>query len=79
MQSRTYGNVGPEQIQSFDRMIGPEGKELAIGRGTSREGAEIFAKRCEVYHGKNGEAGQSGVSHSAVPASFIRAPLKITK
>ena len=44
-------------IQNFDRMIGPEGKELPAGRGTSKEGAEIFAKRCEICHGKNGENG----------------------
>jgi cytochrome c len=60
-QPRLYPNVGaplsPADIQSFDRMIGPEGKELPPGRGTVREGAEIFAKRCEVCHGKNGENG----------------------
>ena len=54
-------NVGTplsqEEIKSFDFMIGPEGKELPSGRGTAKEGAEIFAKRCEVCHGKNGENG----------------------
>ena len=58
---RVYPNVGTPlsqaDIQSFDRMIGPEGKELPSGRGTVKEGAEIFAKRCEVCHGKNGENG----------------------
>ena len=43
-------NVGTplsqEEIQSFDFMIGPEGKELPPGRGTAKEGAAIFAKRC---------------------------------
>jgi mono/diheme cytochrome c family protein len=56
-----YGNVGTPlsqaEIQRFDRMIGPEGKELPAGHGTSKEGAEIFAKRCEVCHGVNGENG----------------------
>jgi cytochrome c len=45
------------EIQSFDRMIGPEGKELPVGRGTAQEGAAIFARRCEICHGKNGENG----------------------
>jgi cytochrome c len=58
---RTYPDVGtplsPQEIQRFDRMIGPEGKELPVGRGTSKEGAVIFAQRCEVCHGKNGENG----------------------
>src|SRR5258705_1838527 len=58
---RVYPNVGTPlsqaDIQSFDRMIGPEGKELPPGRGTVKEGAEVYAKRCEVCHGKNGETG----------------------
>jgi len=58
---RVYPNVGTPltqaEIQSFDRMIGPEGKELPPGRGTVKEGAEVFAKRCELCHGKNGENG----------------------
>jgi cytochrome c len=60
-QPRAYPDVGTPlnqaEIQSFDRMIGPEGKELPPGRGTAKEGAEIFARRCEVCHGKNGEHG----------------------
>ncbi len=59
-QSPKY-NVGTplsqEEIQSFDFMIGPEGQELPAGRGTAKEGAVIFAKRCEVCHGQNGEKG----------------------
>jgi S-disulfanyl-L-cysteine oxidoreductase SoxD len=58
---RVYPNVGTPlsqaDIQSFDRMIGPEGKELPSGRGTVKEGTELFAKRCAVCHGKNGEDG----------------------
>jgi mono/diheme cytochrome c family protein len=60
-QSRAYPNVGTplgeKEIQAFDRIIGPEGKELPVGRGTAKEGSEIFAKRCEICHGKNGENG----------------------
>ena len=60
-QPRAHPDVGTPlsqaEIQSFDRMIGPEGKELPPGRGTAKEGAEIFATRCEVCHGKNGENG----------------------
>jgi S-disulfanyl-L-cysteine oxidoreductase SoxD len=54
-------NVGTplsqDEIKSFDFMIGPEGKELPAGSGTAKDGAVIFAKRCEVCHGKNGENG----------------------
>ena len=62
------------EIQNFDHMIGPEGKELPVGRGTAKEGAEIFAKRCEVCHGKNGE---NGITHHLVagqPGKPYRGP-----
>jgi S-disulfanyl-L-cysteine oxidoreductase SoxD len=59
-QSPKY-NVGTplsqEEIRSFDFMLSPEGKELPPGHGTSKEGSVIFAKRCEVCHGQNGEKG----------------------
>jgi len=54
------------EIQNFDRMIGPKGTELPVGHGTSKEGAVIFAKRCEVCHGKNGE---NGITHHLVAGS----------
>src|SRR5438309_12057481 len=54
-------NVGTplsqEEIKSFDFMIGPQGQALPVGRGTAKDGAVIFAKRCEVCHGQNGEKG----------------------
>jgi S-disulfanyl-L-cysteine oxidoreductase SoxD len=59
-QSPDY-NVGTplsqEEIKRFDFMIGPEGQQLPAGHGTAKEGAVIFAKRCEVCHGKNGQSG----------------------
>ena len=53
-----FGTPLPQdEIKKFDFMIGPEGKELPAGRGTAKEGAMVFAKRCEVCHGPNGERG----------------------
>ena len=49
--------LGQEEIKSFDFMIGPEGQALPPGHGTAKEGAAVFAKRCEVCHGQNGEKG----------------------
>ena len=58
---RAFPDVGTPlsqaEIQGFDHMIGPEGKELPAGRGTAKEGAVVFAKRCEVCHGQNGQNG----------------------
>jgi S-disulfanyl-L-cysteine oxidoreductase SoxD len=49
--------LGQVEIQGFDRIIGPEGKELPAGRGTAKEGATVYAQRCEICHGVNGEGG----------------------
>ena len=60
-QSQPRLNLGTplsqEEIKSFDFMVGPDGKELPAGRGTAKEGAAVFAKRCQVCHGQNGEGG----------------------
>src|SRR5215469_4836573 len=78
-QSPKY-NVGTplsqEEIRSFDFMISPEGKELPPGHGTAKEGAAIFAKRCEVCHGKNGENGVLRRLVLGSPANPYRGPFK---
>jgi S-disulfanyl-L-cysteine oxidoreductase SoxD len=78
-QSPKY-NVGTplsqEEIRSFDFMIGPEGKELPPGHGTAKEGAEVFAKRCEVCHGKNGENGVLRRLVLGSPGKPFRGPFK---
>lgn len=81
-QSRTY-NVGTplsqEEIRSFDFLVGPEGKELPPGHGTAKEGAEIFAKKCAVCHGKNGEGGAVQRLVLGSPGNPHRGPFKDTE
>ena len=78
-QSPTY-NVGTplsqEEIRDFDFMLGPEGKELPPGRGTAKEGAVIYAKRCEVCHGQNGERGVLRRLVLGSPGKPYRGPFK---
>jgi len=78
-QSPTY-NVGTplsqEEIRDFDFMLGPEGKELPPGRGTAKEGAAVFAKRCEVCHGQNGERGVLRRLVLGSPGKPYRGPFK---
>ena len=61
-QAPNYKNVGraptPDEIQAWDRAVGPAGKELPAGSGTAKEGAEIFADKCAVCHGPAGEGSQ---------------------
>jgi S-disulfanyl-L-cysteine oxidoreductase SoxD len=78
-QSPQY-NVGTplsqEEIQSFDFMIGPAGQGLPAGSGTAKEGAAIFAKRCEVCHGQNGEKGVLRRLVLGAPGKPFRGPFK---
>jgi len=60
-QSPTYG-VGrtptAEELRTLDISIGPAGEELPPGRGTPKEGAQVFEKQgCGVCHGEAGVGG----------------------
>src|SRR5712671_495508 len=73
-------NVGTplsqEEIKNFDNMIGPQGQQLPAGHGTAKEGAVVFAKRCEVCHGKNGESGVLRRLVLGKPGAPFRGPFK---
>ena len=61
--SATYG-VGrtptAEELRALDISIGPDGAELPPGRGTAKEGAQLFAsKGCAACHGANGTGGKA--------------------
>src|ERR1700720_4852314 len=61
--AQTYG-VGrtptPEEIRRMDISIGPTGEELPPGRGTAKEGAQVFElKGCIACHGPAGLAGMA--------------------
>ena len=60
-QSPTYG-VGrtptAEEIRTLDISIGPTGEELPPGRGTAKEGADVYKQKgCAVCHGAGGIGG----------------------
>lgn len=58
---RAYSNVGrtptPEEIQNLGVIVDPSGKNLPAGKGTVKEGQELYAKQCAACHGKTGEGG----------------------
>ena len=67
-QSGTYG-VGrtptPEEIRKWDISIGPTGEELPPGRGTAKEGAQVYrAKGCAGCHGATGIEGKAPILKS---------------
>jgi S-disulfanyl-L-cysteine oxidoreductase SoxD len=60
-QSPTYGvgrTPSAEEIRAWDISIGPTGAELPSGRGTAKEGAQLYAQKgCAGCHGKTGTEG----------------------
>ena len=47
----------PQEIQTADNVVGPMGRELRPGRGTARDGAPLFARKCAFCHGAEGQGG----------------------
>ena len=62
-QSPTYGvgrTPSAEEIRAWDISIGPTGEELPPGRGTAKEGAQVYVKTgCAGCHGKTGTGGSA--------------------
>ena len=49
-----------EDLRSLDISISPDGEELPAGRGTPKEGAQLFtSKGCAACHGANGTGGRA--------------------
>src|SRR5438128_12336933 len=61
LAQRAYSNIGrtpsQEEIQSLGVIVDPSGKNIPAGKGTAKEGAELYAKQCAACHGKTGEGG----------------------
>ncbi len=47
----------PAEISALDIDVMPDGTGLPPGSGTVPRGAELYAERCEVCHGENGQDG----------------------
>jgi S-disulfanyl-L-cysteine oxidoreductase SoxD len=67
-QSPMYG-VGrtptPAELRAWDISIGPTGEELPPGRGTAKEGAQVYrAKGCAGCHGATGIEGRAPILKS---------------
>jgi mono/diheme cytochrome c family protein len=63
-QTASYKNIGraptKEEIEAWDLSIGPDGKGLPPGQGTAKDGAPIFAAKCAVCHGDEGQGAKIG-------------------
>jgi mono/diheme cytochrome c family protein len=79
-QPATFG-IGrpatPAEIAALDIDVGPDGVGLPPGRGTSADGAPIYAARCAGCHGKTGKEGPNDVLVGRLPGDafpFARDP-----
>jgi S-disulfanyl-L-cysteine oxidoreductase SoxD len=66
-QSATYGvgrTPSAEEIRAWDISIGPTGEELPTGRGTAKEGAQIYRAKCAGCHGATGIEGKAPILKS---------------
>ena len=67
----------PAEIAALDIDVGPDGAGLPPGRGTSADGAPIYAARCAGCHGKTGKEGPNDVLVGRLPGDafpFARDP-----
>jgi len=59
--SPTYGvgsTPSAEEIRAWDISVGPTGTELPPGRGTAKEGAQVYVRKgCAGCHGATGTGG----------------------
>jgi mono/diheme cytochrome c family protein len=65
------------EIAALDIDVGPDGAGLPPGRGTSADGAPIYAARCAGCHGKTGKEGPNDILVGRVPGDafpFARDP-----
>ena len=60
-QSPTYGvgrTPSADEIRAWDISVGPTGAELPPGRGTAKDGAQVYVQKgCAGCHGKTGTEG----------------------
>jgi len=57
-QAQTYGlgTIPTEtELAALDTLVDPQGRLLPDGQGTAIEGTPMFAQRCVMCHGPNGE------------------------
>src|SRR5258708_17745091 len=80
-QGPTYGvgrTPSAQEIRALDISIGPTGEELPPGKGTAKEGAQVYrAKGCAGCHGAAGIGGTAPQLKSQEPKDthpFARRP-----
>lgn len=64
------------EIVAWDIAIGPDGKELPVGKGNARDGKEIYRQKCSPCHGATGTEGPRDVLVGGKGSLATAKPLK---
>lgn len=61
-----------DEIRAWDYAISPDGTELPEGRGTAKQGGQIFVTRCAMCHGPDGKDGMAPalVGKNTIPMTW---------
>ena len=51
--------ISQADLAAWDINVLPDGRNLPPGRGTAAQGAKIFAEKCALCHGENGQGGHA--------------------
>src|SRR3954469_18466833 len=58
VESPNLGKLAtPEEIAAYDIDVEPDGAGLPPGSGTAKQGAAVYAGKCQACHGETGEKG----------------------
>jgi mono/diheme cytochrome c family protein len=60
-------SLSAEELRAWDTGIGPEGKELPPGRGTAKEGKQLWVQRCAKCHGVDAKSSMPGSIRPPTP------------
>ena len=66
----------PARIKAWDISILPDGSNLPAGKGSVKEGADIYTAKCVMCHGVNGEGKPADRLTGGVGSLTSNAPVK---
>ena len=66
----------PARIKAWDLTILPDGSNLPAGKGSVKEGADVYTAKCVMCHGANGEGKPADRLTGGIGSLTSNAPVK---
>jgi mono/diheme cytochrome c family protein len=60
------------EIEARDTAVSPDGRELPAGSGTVKQGAAVYAQKCQACHGPNGTG--TKLHRGLIPLKPVKIP-----